>query len=170
MQVVLNDLELASPDDDKPCCAVHYFDPAFDTWVKVKVDSVIELTKLSQKLFFKGTNVMSYPSFDCHLAVAATPLCHVDNPRVSLSQEHNYLKHTQTIMKARTLGTLDEQLEFTSDEDQGDALPLLPCLQKCCVQSSESLPPTQKPCHEGSTCPTLANDGTHIHNNFAPRL
>ncbi|KAI9454024.1 hypothetical protein HD554DRAFT_2179171 [Boletus coccyginus] len=147
-QVVLDDLELASPDDDQLCRAMHYFDPAFDTWVKVKVDSVIELTKPSQKLFFKGMNVMSYSSFDRHFQAAATPSCRVDNPCVSLSQECNYVKCNLTIMKACTLDMLNEQLESMLDEDQGDALPLLS--QKCCVRSNQPLLPFQKPRREGS--------------------
>ncbi|KAI9464856.1 hypothetical protein HD554DRAFT_2120035 [Boletus coccyginus] len=138
MQVVLNDLELASPDNDQLYCAVHYFNPAFDTWVKVKVDSVIKLTKPLQKLFFKGTNVMSYPSFDHHLQAAATPSHHMNNPCVSLLQEHNYVKHNLTIMKACTLDT-DKQLESMLDKDQSDALSLLS--QKHHVGSNQPLLP-----------------------------
>ncbi|KAF8436851.1 hypothetical protein L210DRAFT_3647669 [Boletus edulis BED1] len=43
---VLDDLELVSsgPNGDKPCQAVHYFDSKFDTWVKMKVNSIIELS------------------------------------------------------------------------------------------------------------------------------
>lgn len=132
----------------------------------MKVDSVIKLTKPLQKLFFKGTNVTSYPSFDRHLEAAATPLRRVDNPRVSLSQERDYVKRNKTIMKARTLDTLDEQLELTSDEDQGNALPTLS--QKRRVQSSQPLPPPRKPCREGSTaaCSALANDGKHMYDDF----
>ncbi|KAG6370687.1 hypothetical protein JVT61DRAFT_11065 [Boletus reticuloceps] len=96
---VLVDLDLVQVGDDVTITpAVHYFDSALDTWVKMKVNSVIELTKPSQKLFFKGINVTSYPSFDRHFhSIVASHM--VLNPHASLSEECTHVKKIHTIMK-----------------------------------------------------------------------
>ena len=83
----LIDLELILPNLQGEIArphVVHYFDPTLNTWVKMKVDSVIELTKPLQKLFFKGLQVTSYPWFN--------QLCnptgsHKPNVHLSLSPE-----------------------------------------------------------------------------------
>lgn len=51
---VLDDLELALSEDDKPSRTVHYFNPRHDAWIKIKLGGVIELTKPLQTLFFQG--------------------------------------------------------------------------------------------------------------------
>ena len=49
MPLVLADLEpLACNEAETATCpTIHYFDPALDTWVKMKLDSIIELMRPS---------------------------------------------------------------------------------------------------------------------------
>lgn len=131
---VLDHLELGpsteSAKGNKLNHTVHYYNPVHDTWMKRAVDSVILLTKPSQTLFFKATNVTSYPSFDRHFAAAAaTPVSHKEvNFRHGpvLSGERRYVRRTRTKMRAGTSQTLDDVLEISSsDEVQDDTLPVL---------------------------------------------
>lgn len=114
----------------------------------MKVDSVIELTKPSQKLFFKGINVTSYPRFDHHFGAASAREA---NLRVSLSQERTYVKQTQTNKKARALDAFDALLELSSDENSNNP-PLAPPPQKRRTQSNYLLPRSQKPRYDSGTC------------------
>ena len=148
MHSVLSDLELVQPGGEGVSPAVHFFDSSLDTWVKMKVDSVIELTKPSQKLFFKGVNVTSYPCFDHYFGAASAREA---NPCVSLSQERTYVKQTQTNKKARTLDTLDALLELSSDEDSNNPPPA-PSPQKRRTQSTQPLPRSQKLRCDSGTC------------------
>ena len=91
MCTALIDLELILPNSEGEMArppAVHYSDPALDTWVKMKIDSVIELTKPSQRLFFKALHVTLYPWFNqlCNSMASREP-----NVRISLSQERSYV-------------------------------------------------------------------------------
>ncbi|KAG9316080.1 hypothetical protein JVU11DRAFT_3751 [Chiua virens] len=112
--LVLAELELILPEDKVVSPVVPFFDPSLNTWIKMKVDSVIELTKPSQKFFFKGVNITSYPRFNHHFSSASA--CEA-NLCVLLSQECTYVKQTQTNMKAHVVGALDALLELLSDED-----------------------------------------------------
>ena len=148
MHSILSDLELVQPGGKGVSPAVHFFDSSLDTWVKMKVDSVIELTKPSQKLFFKGVNITLYPHFNHHFGAA---LVHEANPYVSLSQERTYVRQTQTNKKAHALDTLDALLELSSDEDSNNPPPA-PSPQKCHTQSTQPLPRSQKLRCDSGTC------------------
>lgn len=112
---ILLDLDLITPGDDTtPSPAIHFFDPTLNTWVKIKMDSIIELTKPSQKLFFKVMNVTSYPQFDQHIHSATS---REPNPHVSLSQERSYVKNSQVIMHMCQLDAFDALLELSSAEE-----------------------------------------------------
>ena len=106
--------------------AVHYFDPALDIWIKMKIDSIVELTKPSQRLFFKGLHVTSYPRFN---QLFGSVQSHKLNPHLSLSQERGYVKQAWTITKACTVDTLDTVLELSSDEGDDHLSTLSP--KKC---------------------------------------
>ena len=143
MHSVLTELELMQLKDEVVPTMVHFFDHSLNTWIKMKVDSIIELTKPSQKLFFKGINITLYPRFDHHFALALA--CEA-NPHVSLPQEYTYVKQAQMILKACMLDILDELLELLSDEGF-HYLPSVPSSQrKHCAQSNWPLLPSQKPC------------------------
>jgi hypothetical protein len=162
-EAVLNELELVSlgPEGNEPSRPVHYFDPGLDAWVKMKVDSVIELNKPSQKLFLKGIHVTSYLSFDRHLGAAATPTSRQNfNPHVSLSQERSYVQQTQAMTQACTSQTLGDLpvVEISSDEDQDKALPVLK-LQKRRTQSNQPLMPSSQRRHCDSDLPPSASVG-----------
>ena len=102
----------------------------------MKVNSVIDLTGSLQKLFFKGTHVTSYPSFDRHLEAAATPVSR-PNPRLSLSQERSHVRRTQTMMQSRTSSSLTGIIELTSDDDSGDSLPAVKLQKQSNIASAD---------------------------------
>jgi len=110
MSSVLTDLELLPHCEAEPATSpvVHYFNLMLDTWVKMKLGGVIELMRPLQKLFFKGTDVTSYPSFNRHFQSAAP---REPNLHLSLSQERTYVKHAQIVTKSR-MSALDEMLEL----------------------------------------------------------
>ncbi|KAF8445915.1 hypothetical protein L210DRAFT_3642234 [Boletus edulis BED1] len=145
----LVDLDLIPPKSETTTPAVHYFDPALDTWVKMKIDNVIELTKPSQRLFFKGLHVTSYPRFNQLFESAAS---RNPNLRLSLSQERSHVKQTQTYAKARSLDTLDALLELSSDEESNDS-PFTPLPKKCRTESNQrqqasEMPQCDPACHD----------------------
>ena len=167
-RAALIDLELILPDLEGEIArppVVHYFDPALDTWVKMKVDSVIELTEPSQKLFFKGLHVTSYPRFNqlCNPTASREP-----NVRLSLSQERCYVKQTQTYTKARILDPMDALLELSSDEGCNDLLSQAAFSPK--KRCTESNRPQQAPAmlhcgpthsHDLQSRHALSDSGTH---------
>ena len=155
MRAVLVDLEVILPDLKGGMAtppAVHYFDPTLDTWVKMKIDSVIELTKPSQRLFFKGLHVTSYPWFNQLYDSMAS--CK-PNVHVSLSQERCYVKQTQTYTNAHALDAVDALLEFSSDEGCDDLLSQVALLpKKCCTESNRPQLALAMPRHD----PTCSHD------------
>lgn len=78
------------------------------------MNSIIKLTKPSQKLFFKAINVTLYPQFDhyFHSIASCEP-----NPYVSLLQECSYVKNTQVIIHTHMLDTFNALLELSSEEE-----------------------------------------------------
>ncbi|KAF8548466.1 hypothetical protein OG21DRAFT_1526472 [Imleria badia] len=133
---VLDDLQLALSEAETSSRAVHFFNRHLDTWVMMKVNSVIDLTGSLQKLFFKGTHVTSYPSFDRHLEAAATPVSR-PNPRLSLSQERSHVRRAQTMMQSHASSSLEGIIELTTDDDSGDSLPAVKLQKKSNVASGD---------------------------------
>ena len=99
----LIELELAHPDEEPPLL-VHYFNPDVDYWIKTKVDSTIIVASPGQRLFFKATNVKSFPSFDRLYARTTLSLQHQPNLRTMLTQEHQRAKRklVETELRAHT--------------------------------------------------------------------
>jgi hypothetical protein len=117
------------PEDDTTLFfAIHFFNTTLNHWVKMKMDSIIKLTKLLQKLLFKAINITSYHQFNHHFhsAISCNP-----NPCVSLSQEHSYIKNTQVITHMRVLNTFNALLELSSEEELWNSHSM-PLPQKCC--------------------------------------
>jgi hypothetical protein len=133
---VLDDLQLALSEAETPNRAVHFFNRRLDTWVMMKVNSVIDLTGSLQKLFFKGTHVTLYPSFDHHLEAVATPASH-PNSRLSLSQERSNVRRAQTMMQSRTSNLLAGIIELTSDDDSSDSLPAVKLQKQSNIASGD---------------------------------
>ena len=95
--MVLVDLELADLSTDGTHSPVHFFDPSVNAWVKMKLRSVIQLTRPSEKLFFKSTGVTSYPSFDRHFDGGM--VSKTSNVRTMLTRERAHIKHTNITLQ-----------------------------------------------------------------------
>lgn len=153
-EAVLDHLELGPPEGNLSNYTVHYYHPGHDTWMKQAVNSVITLTKPSQTLFLKATNVTSFPSFDRHFAAAATPVSQKDSTfrhGPLLSEERRHVRQTRTKMRAGVSQTLGDMLEISSDDEvQDDSLPVLNTQKRRSDSQPEALLSQRRRCDSES--------------------